>query len=397
MKVNKKGHFGNYGGKYVPETLMTALTELDEEFQKAKTNRNFNHELQKLQRTYSGRPTALTFCENLSEKYNCKIYLKREDLAHTGAHKINNVLGQALLAKHMGKKRIIAETGAGQHGAAAATAGAKLGLDTTVYMGTVDIERQKPNVFRMLVQGAKVAPVASGSCTLKDAINEALRDWTANVNTTHYLLGSVLGPHPYPDMVAHFQAVIGKEARKQILKAEGRLPTYLVACIGGGSNAIGLFRPFIGDKKVKMIGVEAGGKGISSGKHAARFADMKRSGKGVIHGTLSYVLQDKYGQIHNTHSVSAGLDYPAVGPEHSMLREIKRVKYTYATDSEALESFKTLSKEEGIIPALESAHAVAEGLKIAKRAKKDDIIIINLSGRGDKDIYQVADILGIEV
>ncbi|MFH1256554.1 MAG: tryptophan synthase subunit beta [Candidatus Diapherotrites archaeon] len=381
---------GGYGGVFVPETLMPALEELEAAFLKFKKDKKFNKELDGLLKDYVGRPTALTFSDNLSRKLGCKVYLKREDLAHTGAHKINNALGQALLAKKMGKKRIIAETGAGQHGTAVATAGAKLGLDAEIYMGTVDIERQKPNVFRMRLQGAKVNPVATGSKTLKDAINECLRDWTASVRTTHYLLGSVLGPHPYPSMVAYFQSCIGKEARKQIMQREGRLPKAVIACVGGGSNAIGIFKGFLDDKGVELIGVEAGGLGIESGKHAARFADPKFGRKGVLHGTLTYVLQDKFGQIFNTHSVSAGLDYSAVGPEHSMLREMGRAKYTYATDKEALDAFKLLSEEEGVIPALESAHAMAYAVKYAKKCKKNDIIIINLSGRGDKDIFHAA-------
>jgi len=381
----------------MPEVLMPAVQELEEAFEKYRHDKEFNEELNSLLNKYVGRPTALTFAPTLSKEYGCKIYLKREDLAHTGAHKINNALGQALMAKKMGKKRIIAETGAGQHGTAAAIACAYLGLECDVYMGEVDIERQKPNVFRMKLAGAKVVPVKSGSKTLKDAINEALRDWTANVETTHYLLGSVLGPHPYPEMVAHFQSVIGKEARKQILEEEGRLPSAIIACVGGGSNAIGIFREFINDKEVKLIGVEAGGLGIEGGKHASRFADPKIGRKGVLHGTLTYVLQDKFGQIYNTHSVSAGLDYSAVGPEHSMLREMKRAEYTYATDGEALGAFKELSEKEGIIPALESAHAVAYALKYAKQCKESDVIIINISGRGDKDLETVAKEMGVEI
>ncbi len=386
----RKGMFGPYGGQFVPETLMPAVKELETAFEKYKKDKKFNAELNGLLANFAGRPTPLTFASSLSREYGCKIYLKREDLAHTGAHKINNALGQALLAKYMGKKRIIAETGAGQHGVATAIACAKLGLKCEIYMGEVDIERQRPNVFRMKLAGAKVNPVSSGSKTLKDAINEALRDWTANVQDTHYLLGSVLGPHPYPSMVAHFQSVIGKEARKQIIKKEGKLPKAIIACVGGGSNAIGIFREFMKDKKVELIGVEAGGMGIESGKHAARFADPKLGRKGVLHGTLTYVLQDKYGQIYNTHSISAGLDYSAVGPEHSMLRDLKRAKYFYATDDEALAAFKLLSEKEGIIPALESSHAVAYALKYAKNCSKKDVVIINLSGRGDKDLEHVA-------
>ena len=392
-----KGKFGPYGGIFVPETLMPSLEQLEKAFRKYKNNKKFNKELEQLNKKYSGRPTPLTFCQSLSQKWGCKVYLKREDLAHTGAHKINNALGQALLAKYMGKKRIIAETGAGQHGTAVATVGAKLGIQVEIFMGTVDIERQKPNVFRMKVMGAKVTPVTSGSRTLKDAINEAIRDWTANVQDTHYLLGSVLGPHPYPSMVAHFQTIIGKETKRQILQAEGRLPKVIIACVGGGSNAIGIFNGFLKNKSVKLIGVEAGGKGIASGYHAARFADKKLGREGIIHGTKTFVLQNKDGQIYNTHSVSAGLDYPAVGPEHAFLRATKRASYTYTTDHEAIEAFKLLSREEGIIPALESSHAIAYAEKYAKRLKKNDIMIINLSGRGDKDMYEIAKVLGYQM
>ncbi len=386
------GKFGDFGGIFVPETLIKALEELEEAFFKLKDDKKFNDDFNKLLDEYAGRPTKLTFCENLSKRLGCGIYLKREDLLHTGAHKINNALGQALLAKYLGKKRLIAETGAGQHGVAAATAGAKLGFVTDVYMGTKDIERQKLNVLRMKLLGANVKPVESGSKTFKDAINEALRDWTGNVETTHYLLGSALGPHPYPSMVKFFQSVIGREAKKQIIEAEGKLPDFIVACVGGGSNAIGIFNEFVNDKSVELIGVEAGGKSIKNGEHAARFADPKLGRVGIIHGTKTYVLQDKYGQIHNTSSIAAGLDYCAVGPEHSLLRDIKRVSYTYATDSEALEAFKLLSSEEGIIPALESAHAVAHALKIAK-TMKNKVIVINLSGRGDKDLDQIQDLI----
>ncbi|MBI2659697.1 tryptophan synthase subunit beta [Candidatus Woesearchaeota archaeon] len=387
------GKFGNFGGIFVPETLMPALEELEAAFLKLKNDKKFNAELDELLKKYAGRPTPLTFCKNLSKKLGCKIYLKREDLLHTGAHKINNALGQALLARHIGKKRLIAETGAGQHGVAVATAGAKLGFQSDIYMGTKDIERQKLNVLRMKLLGANVIPVESGSKTLKDAINEALRDWTANVKSTHYLLGSVLGPHPYPTMIKFFQSIIGKEAKKQVLEAEGKLPDCIVACVGGGSNAIGIFNEFIEDKKVRLVGVEAGGSGIKSGNHASRFSDKKLGRVGIIHGTKTYVLQDHYGQIHNTSSVAAGLDYCAVGPEHSLLRQLKRVEYTYATDKEAVEAFKLLSKEEGIIPALESAHAVAYVMKKAITIKKDDVIIINLSGRGDKDLDQIEGII----
>ena len=383
------GKFGNYVGIFVPETLIPALEELESAFLRLKNNKKFNAELNFLLQRYAGRPTPLTFCSNLSKKLGCKIYLKREDLLHSGAHKINNALGQALLAKYIGKERLIAETGAGQHGVAVATAGAKLNFKADIYMGTKDIERQKLNVLRMKLLGANVIPVDSGSRTLKDAINDALRDWTANVENTHYLLGSVLGPHPFPSMIKFFQRIIGEEAKKQIMEAEGKLPDVIIACVGGGSNAIGIFNEFINDRKVKLVGVEAAGKGIKTGNHAARFADSKLGRVGIIHGTKTYVLQDKYGQIHNTSSIAAGLDYCAVGPEHSLLRDIKRVEYTYATDDEAFDAFKLLSGEEGIIPALESAHAVAYALKAAKSMKKDDIIIINLSGRGDKDLDQI--------
>ncbi len=392
-----KGRFGDYGGQFMPETLMPAVKELEKTFEKYRNDKKFNEEYSELLRNFVGRPTALTFARNLSKELGCKIYLKREDLAHTGAHKINNALGQALLAKRMGKKRIIAETGAGQHGVATAIACAMLGLECNVYMGEVDMERQKPNVFRMKLAGATVIPVSSGTKTLKDAINEALRDWTANVHTTHYLLGSVLGPHPYPTMVAHFQSIIGKEARKQLLSRGKKLPRAVIACVGGGSNAIGIFSGFIRDKKVELIGVEAGGKGIKSGKHAARFADSKIGRKGVLHGTLTYVLQDEHGQIFNTHSISAGLDYSAVGPVHAMLRETGRARYTYATDDEALNAFKELSEKEGIIPALESSHAVAYALKYAKKCSKNDVILVNISGRGDKDLESVARILGVKI
>ena len=387
------GKFGDFGGIFVPETLIPALEELESAFLRLKNNKKFNSELNFLLQRYAGRPTPLTFCSNLSKKLGCKIYLKREDLLHSGAHKINNALGQALLAKYIGKERLIAETGAGQHGVAVATAGAKLNFKTDIYMGTKDIERQKLNVLRMKLLGANVIPVSSGSRTLKDAINDALRDWTANVENTHYLLGSVLGPHPFPSMIKFFQRIIGEETKKQIMEAEGKLPDVIIACVGGGSNAIGIFNEFINDRKVKLIGVEAAGKGIKTGNHAARFADSKLGRVGIIHGTKTYVLQDKYGQIHNTSSIAAGLDYCAVGPEHSLLRDIKRVEYTYATDDEAFDAFKLLSREEGIIPALESAHAVAYAIKAAKSMKKNDIIILNLSGRGDKDLDQIGGLI----
>lgn len=386
---SKRGYFGEYGGRFVPETLMSALQELERAFLNAKKDEKFIVEFEALIKEYVGRPTPLYFAKRFTE-YLCgaRIYLKREDLAHTGAHKINNALGQALLAKKLMKKeRIIAETGAGQHGVATATGAALTGLKCDIYMGREDIRRQSLNVFRMNLLGANVLPVDTGSKTLKDAINEALRDWTTNVRTTHYVMGTVFGPHPYPQLVRFFQSIIGREARKQILKKEGRLPTLLIACVGGGSNSIGLFSGFMKDKEVKMIGVEAGGKGIQTGLHAARFAG---GAKGIFQGCLSYVLEDKDGNILQTHSVSAGLDYASVGPEHAYLKDTGRVTYTYATDDEALEAFELLSRLEGIIPALESAHAVAEAIKIAPKMSRDSIIIINLSGRGDKDVQEVA-------
>ncbi len=379
--------FGDFGGQYVPEVLIPALTELDAAYRQAFNDPVFQGEFQRLLRTYVGRPTPLTFAQRLSTHLGgAKIYLKREDLAHSGAHKINNALGQALLAKKMGKKRIIAETGAGQHGVATATAAALLGLDCVIYMGEVDMERQKPNVLRMNLLGAEVRSVSSGSKTLKDAINEAIRDWVTNVRHTHYLLGSALGPYPYPQIVRDFQAVIGTEARQQILAETGELPTMIIACVGGGSNAIGIFSAFLADERVRLIGVEAGGSGIESGLHAARFADPQRGRLGVLHGTKTYVLQDENGQIAETHSISAGLDYPAVGPQHAHLRSIGRAEYTYATDEEALEAFQVLAKFEGILAALESAHAIAEALKQAPRFTPDHLILVNLSGRGDKDL-----------
>ena len=379
--------FGPYGGQFVPETLMPALIELEEAFVSAKSDPAFQQEFNKLMASFVGRPTPLTYARRLSEKLGgAQIYLKREDLAHTGAHKINNALGQALLVKRMGKNRIVAETGAGQHGVASATVAALLGLECVVYMGAVDIARQEPNVFRMKLLGAEVRPVTSGTQTLKDAINEAIRDWVTNVRDTHYLLGSALGPHPYPTMVREFQSVIGTEAREQIMMEVGRLPDTVIACVGGGSNAIGVFSGFINDEQVELIGVEAGGSGIASGKHAARFGDPSKGRIGVIHGTRTYVLQDEDGQIAETHSISAGLDYAAVGPEHSMLRDMERAFYTSATDEEALNAFQTLCHTEGIIPALESSHAVAEVIKRAPKMKKDQVILVNLSGRGDKDL-----------
>ncbi|MEE9564326.1 MAG: tryptophan synthase subunit beta [Candidatus Hydrothermarchaeaceae archaeon] len=388
-----RGRFGEYGGRYMPEVLMPAVEELKKEYERMKDDSDFKAELDRYLKEYAGRPTPLSYCPNLSEELGLKLYLKREDLAHTGAHKINNTIGQALLAKRMGKKRIIAETGAGQHGVAAATAAAALGLECVIYMGTEDMKRQRINVFRMQLLGAEVRPVSAGSKTLKDAINEALRDWLANVNTTHYLLGSVLGPHPYLMMIRDFQSVIGKETKEQIMKKEKRLPDCIVACVGGGSNAIGIFYEFLNDKDVELIGVEAGGEGIETGRHAARFAVPS---KGVLHGTFTHVLQDKYGQILPTHSISAGLDYPAVGPEHSMLRDFERAKYDYATDEEALHAFHVLSEKEGIIPALESAHAVAWVLKHAA-GLENKIVVINLSGRGDKDVEAVAKREGVEI
>jgi tryptophan synthase beta chain len=378
------GRFGVYGGRYVPETLMSALEELERAYEKAKRDRKFQSRLDEFLRTYAGRPTPLFFARRLTEKLGgAKIYLKREDLLHTGAHKINNCLGQALLAERMGKRRIIAETGAGQHGVATATVCALFGFECVVYMGTEDMQRQELNVFRMRLLGAEVRGVASGSRTLKDAINEAMRDWVTNVRTTHYLLGSVLGAHPYPTMVRDFQKVIGREARAQILKAEGRLPNAIIACVGGGSNSIGIFHHFIKDKRVKLIGVEAGGRGELLGDHAARF---RGGSPGVLQGTFSYVLQDDAGQIANTHSVSAGLDYPSIGPEHAWLKDTGRADYVPASDDEALEGCTLLARTEGIIPALESAHAIAEAAKRAPKMKKSEIVIVNVSGRGDKDI-----------
>ncbi len=382
--------FGPYGGQFVPETLMPALIELEAAFVQSQSDVEFQREFDHLMATYVGRPTPLTFAKRLTEKLGgAQIYLKREDLAHTGAHKINNALGQALLARRMGKRRIVAETGAGQHGVASATVAALLGLECVVYMGTVDMKRQEPNVFRMKLLGAEVRPVTSGTQTLKDAINEAIRDWVTNVRDTHYLLGSALGPHPYPTMVRTFQSVIGREAREQMLLQAGRLPNAVIACVGGGSNAIGIFSAFTDDSRVELIGVEAGGLGIETGKHAARFGDPSKGRIGVIHGTRTYVLQTQDGQIADTHSVSAGLDYAAIGPEHALLRDNERAFYTSATDEEALEAFSLLCRTEGIIPALESSHAVAEAVKRAPRMRKGQIILINLSGRGDKDLNTV--------
>jgi len=382
--VPQPGRFGPWGGRYVPETLMSALEELEREYEKAKRDPQFRARLDGLLKTYAGRPTALSFARRLTEKLGgAKIYLKREDLLHTGAHKINNCLGQGLLVERMRKHRVVAETGAGQHGVATATVCGLLGFECVVYMGTEDMRRQELNVFRMRLLGAEVRGIDSGSRTLKDAINEAMRDWVTNVRTTHYLLGSVLGAHPYPTMVRDFHTVIGRETRAQIMKAEGKLPTAIIACVGGGSNAIGIFHEFIGDKKVQLIGVEAGGRGEKLGDHAARF----RGGlPGVLQGTYSYVLQDEAGQVSTTHSVSAGLDYPSIGPEHAWLADMKRAEYVAASDAEALDACKLLAQTEGIIPALESAHAVAEVIKRAPGMKKSDVVVVNVSGRGDKDI-----------
>jgi tryptophan synthase beta chain len=378
------GRFGAYGGRYVPETLMAALEELDHAYAEAQADPAFHAELDSLLRDYVGRPTPLYFASRLTEQLGgAKIYLKREDLLHTGAHKINNCIGQGLLARRMGKKRIIAETGAGQHGVATATVCALFGFECVVYMGEEDMRRQELNVYRMRLLGAEVRGVSSGSRTLKDAINEAMRDWVTNVRTTHYLLGSVLGAHPYPMMVRDFHRVIGKEAREQILEKEGRLPTAIIACVGGGSNAIGAFYEFIPDKDVRLIGVEAGGRGPELGQHAARF---EGGSPGVLQGTYSYVLQDEAGQIALTHSVSAGLDYASIGPEHAMLHDSGRAEYTSATDEEALKATVTLARTEGILPALESAHAVAECIRLAPALSRHDILIINISGRGDKDM-----------
>src|SRR6195256_2651485 len=388
------GHFGPYGGMFVPETLMSALNDLTAEYERAKIDPGFQRELDDLLRDFAGRPTPLYFAERLTKNLGgAKIYLKREDLLHTGAHKINNALGQILLARRMGKTRIIAETGAGQHGVATATVAARFGCECVIYMGSVDMERQALNVARMRFLGAKVVAVTAGQATLKEAINEAMRDWVTNVRTTHYILGSALGSHPYPMMVRDFQRVIGSEARTQILERKERLPDMLVACVGGGSNAIGLFHPFLQDRPVRMIGVEAGGEGIRSGKNAARFQGGRL---GVLQGTKKFLLADEDGQIELTHSVSAGLDYAAVGPEHSYLRDLGRVEYTYATDDEALAPFRTLSETEGIIPALETAHAIAHVIKIAPSMPADQIIVVNCSGRGDKDVDTAAAAFGFK-
>ena len=389
-----RGRFGEFGGKFVPATLMAALEELEEAYTEAKQSEEFQKGLSSLLHHYAGRPTALYFAENLTRHCGgARIYLKREDLAHTGAHKINNALGQALLAKHMGKERIIAETGAGQHGVATATVCAMLGLQCVVYMGAEDIRRQALNVFRMRLLEAEVIAVESGTRTLKDAINEAIRDWVTNVESTHYLIGSAVGPHPYPMLVRDFQSVISGEARAQLLEAEGRLPDYVVACVGGGSNAIGAFYEFIGDEEVSLVGVEAGGEGVETGHHSATLSAGR---PGVLHGSMSYLLQDPHGQVHETHSISAGLDYPGVGPEHSYLKDAHRAEYTSVTDSQALKGFHLLSRTEGIIPALEPSHAVYHVAELAGSLPQDKIILMCLSGRGDKDVPTVAAAAGIE-
>lgn len=388
------GHFGPYGGRFVPETLMSAIEELTREYLAARDDRFFQRQFNDYLQKYAGRPTSLYYAARLTEKLKgAQIYLKREDLLHTGAHKINNVIGQILLARRMGKKRVIAETGAGQHGVATASVAAMLGFDCTVYMGATDVARQELNVYRMRMLGAQVIPVKAGQQTLKEAINEAMRDWVTNVRTTHYVLGTAYGAHPYPMMVRDFHLCIGREAREQSLLQVKQLPDLLIACVGGGSNAIGLFYPFLQDRGVKMVGVEAGGEGIKPGKHAARF---QGGSLGVLQGAKTFLLQDADGQIMPTHSVSAGLDYAAVGPEHSYLRDLKRVEYTYATDKEAMEAFQSLAKIEGIIPALESAHALAYAMKVAPKMKREQVIIVNLSGRGDKDVYHAAKVLGMK-
>ncbi len=395
MLPDQRGYFGQYGGRFVPETLIPALDELTAAYKEASNDASFWDEFDALSQDYSGRPTPLYFAERLSGQCGgARIYLKREDLAHTGAHKINNALGQALLTRRLGKRRIIAETGAGQHGVATAAVCAMLGLQCVIYMGEEDVQRQSLNVFRMKLMGAEVRPVASGSRTLKDAINEAIRDWVTNVETSHYLLGSVVGPHPYPQMVRDFQSVIGKETREQSLEKLGRLPDYIVACVGGGSNAIGIFYSFIKDKDVKLIGVEAAGHGLKSGLHAATLGVGRR---GILHGAKSYVIQDVNGQIGSTHSVSAGLDYPGVGPEHSYLKDSGRAEYVSVTDKEALDGFKLLCCAEGITPALESSHAVAYAVSMAPQLKREEVIVINLSGRGDKDMDIVSKAMGVKL
>ena len=392
---DERGHFGIFGGRYVAETLMPLILDLEKAYEAAKIDPAFKAELEKLNTHYAGRPSPLYFAERLTaELGGAKVYFKRDELNHTGSHKINNVLGQVLLAKRMGKTRVIAETGAGQHGVATATACALFNIPCVVFMGSVDVERQAPNVFRMKMLGAEVRPVTAGSATLKDAMNEALRDWVATVETTFYCIGTVAGPHPYPAMVRDFQSVIGKETREQMMAAEGRLPDTLVACIGGGSNAMGLFHPFLDDKDVRIIGVEAGGKGVHTGEHAASLTGGR---PGVLHGNLTYLLQDSDGQITEAHSISAGLDYPGIGPEHSWLKDVGRVEYVSATDDEALAAFQKLSRIEGIIPALEPAHALAHVLKLAPTLPKDNLLVMNLCGRGDKDVFAVAERLGVKL
>ena len=390
-----KGHFGPYGGRYVAETLMPLILEVEKAYNAAKLDPKFKEELRYLAEHYVGRPSPLYYAERLTKHLGgAKVYFKRDELNHTGAHKINHCIGQILLARRMGKTRIIAETGAGQHGVATATVCALFNLPCTIFMGATDVERQKPNVFRMKLLGAEVVPVTAGSGTLKDAMNEALRDWVTHVDNTYYLIGTVAGPHPFPMMVRDFQSIIGEETKQQMKKAEGRLPDVLVACIGGGSNALGLFYPFINDSSVKMIGVEAAGKGLNSGETAA---SLHKGKPGVLHGQLSYVMQDDDGQIAETHSISAGLDYPGIGPEHALLHDIKRVEYAAATDSEALEAFKTVAKLEGILAALEPSHALAHVLKIAPKMKKDTLLVVNVCGRGDKDIFTIANALGMKI
>jgi len=393
MLPDQRGYFGEFGGRFVPETLVPSLDQLTKKYEEIKSDPDYWAEFDSLSKNYTGRPTALFFAEGLTKHLNgARLFLKREDLAHTGAHKINNALGQGLLARRMGKKRIIAETGAGQHGVATAAVCAMLGFECVIYMGEEDIQRQSPNVFRMKLLGAKVVPVNSGSRTLKDAVNEAIRDWVTNCENTHYIIGSVIGPHPYPSMVRDFQSIIGKEARQQILEQAKRLPDYIIACVGGGSNALGIFYPFLEDKEVKLIGVEAAGRGIETGQHAAPLVAGRM---GVLHGSKSYILQDQFGQIHEAYSISAGLDYPGVGPEHSYLKETGRASYVSITDTEALEGFQLLSRTEGIIPALESSHAIAYASKIAGKLEKETVIVINLSGRGDKDLQIVMKALGV--
>jgi tryptophan synthase beta chain len=397
-KGQKTGYFGIYGGQFVPETLMPALEELQEAFFAARRDKEFNKNFTHLLKTYNGRPTSLYHARGISEWCGgARIYLKREDLNHTGAHKITNSLGQALLAKAVGKTRIIAETGAGQHGVATATAAALLGMECDIYMGTVDMARQRPNVFRMNLLGTRVIPVESGSKTLKDAVNETLRDWTKSVRTTHYVMGSALGPYPFPQIVRHFQSVIGRETRKQILRAEGRLPDEIVACVGGGSNAIGIFSPFLDEKSVRLTGVEAGGLGVRGTRHATRLSPAHGVRHGIFHGMYTYIIQNSDGQISTTHSISAGLDYSGVGPQHALLHDKGRVQYTYATDRQAVRAFQALCEKEGIVPALEPAHALAYAFKEAPKRKKSSIMIVNLSGRGDKDIFHVADYLGKKI